>query len=141
MEEEIADLDRIPAACPHCGECCHHKVVDSYINHNRGDSMIDPHVHLNIIYKCYKCEQQFALRAHIYNDELYYGDLNDGHIEDMGDNTQERLSEGGVLDGFFSEYRGRENIENYLKRGKVSPLNCKCSLQDLLRLCQYASKY
>ena len=112
-------LDEIPVACPHCGECCHHEVIDNFINYNQGDSIIDPHVHLNIVFKCKTCEHQFALRAHVNEENLYYGDLNDGHIEDMGANTQEILREGGVLDGFFSEYRGREDIENYPKRGEM----------------------
>ena len=120
MEEEIADLDRIPAACPHCGECCHHKVVDSYINYNRGDSMIDPHVHLNIIYQCYTCEQQFALRAYIPEGSLYYGDhVVGGAVEDESCETQERLDVGDVPDGFFRE-KGDIHDSRYRNRHGIS---------------------
>ena len=67
--------------CKYC-ESVRCTLIKTTINANPGDSLIVPHVHINIFYRCCGCHKDFVVRMMLgipeYFDKLFYGDLSNG---------------------------------------------------------------
>ena len=67
--------------CKYC-ESVRCTLIKTTINANPGDSLIVPHLHINIFYRCCGCHKDFVVRMMLgipeYFDKLFYGDLSNG---------------------------------------------------------------
>ncbi|KKM00503.1 hypothetical protein LCGC14_1803750 [marine sediment metagenome] len=88
FKEGSSRLGYLPVNCKHCSAGVVN-LEESGLNWNGGDSVIHPHLHVNLVYRCADCDAQFVVRGRLFPADLYYGDLQaDGLILDESPETQ-----------------------------------------------------
>lgn len=84
-------------ACEFC-DSTKAELSEASTNYSPGDSLIEPHAHINAVYTC-ENGHEFVMRGYVHITKFYYGDFDaDYGIIDMGPKKQaEAPRDSGVI--------------------------------------------